>query len=65
MMSYKKVIDCGVRKINYFTYMAKAGGAAAAAVEDKTFFYDIIRAGQTGMQRDVEKAMRTFARLDG
>lgn len=62
---YKKVIDCGVRKINYFTYMAKAGGAAAAAVEDKTFFYDIIRAGQTGMQRDVEKAMRTFARLDG
>ena len=61
---YKKVIDCGVRKINYFTYMSKAGGTAAASLEDHTFFHDIIRAGQEGMRTDAEKAIRTFARLD-
>lgn len=32
---YKKVIELGIRKINYYTYMAKAGGAAVEALADK------------------------------
>ena len=35
---YVKVIKCGIRKINYYTYMSKAGGAAVSNLSDKTFF---------------------------
>ena len=38
---YRRVIELGVRKINYYTYMAKAGGAAVSAMTDKTFFRDV------------------------
>nr|MCR4719984.1 class II fructose-bisphosphate aldolase [Bacillota bacterium] len=38
---YKKVIELGIRKINYYTYMSKAGGTAVQNLSDKTFFHDI------------------------
>ena len=57
---YKKVIELGVRKINYYSYMAKAGGTAAAAVADKTFFHDIEVAAIEGMKQDVLTAMKVF-----
>lgn len=60
---YKKVIDLGVRKINYYTYMAKAGGKAVADLEDKMFFHDIELAAIAGMKEDVENAMDIFANL--
>ena len=60
---YKKVIGLGVRKINYYTYMAKAGGNAVANLEDKRFFHDIEVAAIAGMKEDVENAMDIFARL--
>ncbi len=59
---YKKVIDLGIRKINYYSYMAKAGGTAAAAVTDKTFFHDIEVAAIEGMKQDVLSAMTVFSR---
>ena len=40
---YRRVIELGIRKINYYTYMAKAGGTAVASMEDKTFYHDIER----------------------
>ena len=46
---YKKVISCGVRKINYYTYMAKAGGEAVDKMADRTFFHDIAAAAEEGM----------------
>lgn len=58
---YRKVIDLGVRKINYYSYMAKAGGTAAAAVEDKTFFHDIEVAAIEGIKKDVLDAMKVFS----
>ena len=58
---YKKVIDLGIRKINYYSYMAKAGGTAAANVADKTFFHDIEVAAIEGMKQDVLSAMTVFA----
>ncbi len=58
---YKRVISLGVRKINYYTYMAKAGGAAVCALEDKTFFHDIELAAQEGMKNDCLTAMKVFS----
>lgn len=58
---YKKVIELGVRKINYYSYMAKAGGTAVAAVEDKTFFHDIEVAAIEGIKKDVLDAMKVFS----
>lgn len=63
---YRKGIECGLRKINYYSYMAKAG---TQAVIDKlqagnvVFFHDLALAAQKAMEEDVEKAMRVFAGL--
>jgi len=63
---YRKGIECGLRKINYYSYMAKAG---TQAVIDKLqagnvlFFHDLALAAQKAMEEDVEKAMRVFAGL--
>lgn len=57
---YKKVIARGIRKINYYTYMAKAGGAGAVELRDKTFYHDITTAAKEAMQRDVERAIEIF-----
>ncbi|MBE6608872.1 MAG: class II fructose-bisphosphate aldolase [Ruminococcaceae bacterium] len=60
---YIKVISLGIRKINYYTYMAKAGGNAVAELNDYTYFHDIELAAIDAMRRDVEKAMKVFAGL--
>ena len=66
---YRRCIAAGVRKINYFTYMDKAGGSAAKAFADgvadgkPVFFSDVINAAQEAMEADVEKTMRVFANL--
>ena len=63
---YRKGIECGLRKINYYSYMAKVG---TQAVIDKLqagnvlFFHDLALAAQKAMEEDVEKAMRVFAGL--
>ena len=57
---YQKVISLGIRKINYYTYMAKAGGAAVAAMEDKTFFHDMEVCAISAMKEDVKRAMQVF-----
>lgn len=59
---YKRVIDLGIKKINYYTYMAKAGGSAVDAMSDKTFFHDIEIAAIKAMKDDVSNAIRVFAR---
>ncbi len=58
---YKRVIKLGIRKINYYTYMAKAGAAAVAALADKTFYHDIEVAAINGMKADVKAAINVFA----
>ena len=58
---YRHVTELGIRKINYYTYMAKAGGAAVAAMEDKTFFHDIDVAAQLAMKEDVKAAIKVFS----
>ncbi len=58
---YKRVIELGIRKINYYTYMAKAGGSAVAAMTDTTFYHDIEVEAIRAMKEDIKKAMGVFA----
>lgn len=61
---YKKVIELGIRKINYYSYMSKAGGTAAAALNDKTFFHDIAVAAEKAMKEDVMNAIKVFGNCE-
>ncbi len=58
---YKKVIELGIRKINYYTYMAKAGGSAVAKMKDMTFYHDIEVTAINAMKEDVKSAMSVFS----
>ena len=63
---YRVAIRNGIRKVNYYTYMAKAGVAAVREMleqGDVTYFHDLAKAAQDAMEANVEKAMRVFANL--
>ena len=63
---YRTGIQNGLRKINYYSYMSKAGVNSVKAMlesEDVTFFHDLALAAQKAMQADAEKAMRVFANV--
>ena len=63
---YRTGIANGLRKINYYSYMSKAGTQAVKellAREDVTFFHDLALAAEQAMQADAEQAMRVFAGL--
>lgn len=64
---YKKSIEAGVRKINYFTYMDKSGGNAAAEYlgslkeGEPVFFSSISMTARETMKENVKAAMNQFA----
>ena len=58
---YRKVIELGIRKINYYTYMAKAGANAIAAMKEMTYFHDIEMVAIAAMKEDAKKAMTVFS----
>ena len=63
---YRTGIRNGLRKINYYSYMSRAGVTAVKEMlerEDVTFFHDLALAAQNAMEADAEKAMRVFAKL--
>jgi fructose-bisphosphate aldolase class II len=63
---YHTAIRNGIRKINYYSYMSKAGVGAVKAMlaqQDVTFFHDLALAAQQAMEADAEKAMRIFCGL--
>lgn len=60
---YRTGIRYGLRKINYYSYMSKAGVRAVKNLldkEDVTFFHDLALAAQKAMAADAEKALRMF-----
>lgn len=61
---YKRVIKNGVRKINYFTYMDKAGAEGINAIYPLQYYHEALHVGQKAMQKDIEAAMRCFANMD-
>lgn len=61
---YRRAIKNGIRKVNYYTYMSRAGVKAVQkmlAEQDVTFYHDLALAAELAMEADVEKAMRVFA----
>ena len=65
---FREAIRCGVRKVNYYTYMAKAGAEYVVEklkqITTPIYFHEICNWGQEGIERDVEAVMRTFAGMD-
>lgn len=59
---YREVIKRGVRKVNYYTYMAKAGGDA---ISNKTYsqFHDALIDAEKAMKENVKKAIKVFSCL--
>lgn len=63
---YRTAISNGICKINYYSYMAKAGVNAVQAMlaaGDVTFFHDLALAAQKAMEENAKKAMQVFAGL--
>ena len=63
---YRTGIANGLRKINYYSYMSKAGTNAVKELlekEDVTFFHDLALAAERAMRLDAVKALRIFAGL--
>ena len=64
---YRIAINNGIRKINYYTYMAMAGGKAVKEAMDRMkkdeniFFHDIPLIGIKAMKEDVKNAIRIFS----
>ncbi len=64
---YHAAIRAGVRKINYFTYMDKAGGNAAVNYlhsldqNEPVFFSSISMKARDAMKENVKEAMKMFA----
>ncbi|MFT3982558.1 MAG: class II fructose-bisphosphate aldolase [Lachnospiraceae bacterium] len=67
---FHAAIEAGVRKINYFTYMDKAGGSAIGNLVKTLengkpiFFTEAVKKATEAMKENVKDAMRTFAHLD-
>lgn len=60
----RKAIQCGVRKINYYTYMAKAGGKAVydlARIDQAKLFHDYANLAILAMKEDVKTAIQTYS----
>lgn len=61
---FKKAIENGIRKINYYSYMSKAGYMAAKAVIESgttKYLHDVEYAAMQAMKEDVKKAIKVFS----
>jgi fructose-bisphosphate aldolase class II len=61
---FRQAITNGIRKINYYSYMSKAGyEAAKAAIESgkSSYLHDVEFAAMHAMKEDVKKAIRVFS----
>ena len=62
---FKKAIENGIRKINYYSYMSKAGYMAAKDIiaSGKTsYLHDVEYAAMQAMKEDVKKAIAVFSK---
>lgn len=59
---YREVIKRGVRKVNYYTYMAKAG---AEEISNKEYsqFHDVLLDAKRAMKNNVINAIKIFSNL--
>ena len=64
---YIKSIDCGIRKINYYSYMSNAGVISAKELLDTgkvRYYHDLSNAAAGGMAEDVNKSMQVFYKIN-
>lgn len=67
---YRKAIEAGTRKVNYFTYMDKSGGNAVAEFVNSIkegeplFFSSASMVARDAMKENVKAAMKMFALMD-
>ena len=64
---YRIAISCGIRKINYYSYMARAGKNAVAeklSAGDVTFFHILAAEATKAMEEDSARAMKVFGGFD-
>ena len=62
---FKKAIENGIRKINYYSYMSKAGYMAAKEIIEKgstSYLHDVEYAAMHAMKEDVKKAITIFSK---
>ena len=63
---FKTAIKAGIRKINYYSYMSKAGYEAAKkeiASGKTSYLHDVEYAAMQAMKEDVKRAIRIFSDL--
>jgi fructose-bisphosphate aldolase class II len=63
---YRAAIAAGIRKINYYSYMSKAGYEAAArelAAGKSNYLHDVEYAAYQAMKEDVKRAITVFSNL--
>ncbi len=63
---FRAAIAAGIRKINYYSYMSKAGYEAAArvlAAGNSQYLHDVEYAAYQAMKEDVKKAIKVFSAL--
>ena len=63
---FKQAIQNGIRKINYYSYMSKAGYEAAKATIESgktSYLHDVEYAAMLAMKEDVKKAIRVFSNI--
>lgn len=61
---FKQAIHCGIRKINYYSYMSKAGYEAAKKIilsNSTSYLHDVEYAAMNAMKEDVLKAISVFS----
>lgn len=70
---YKTVIEKGVRKVNYYTYMAKAGGECVQEVIQENlnretplpiYFHDLAFSAKDAMKQNALEALKIFNNMD-
>ena len=62
---FKKAIENGIRKINYYSYMSKAGYTAAKEMIESgktNYLHDLEYAAMQAMKEDVKKAISIFSK---
>ena len=60
---YLKSIQLGIRKVNCYTYMAKAGGMAVANLNKDMLYHDIELEATRAMLEDASKSISFFSML--
>jgi fructose-bisphosphate aldolase class II len=62
---YRRSIECGIRKINYYSYMAREGVFAARKLLEEnpglTYFHELAAEAEKAMKADAKKAMLVFS----